>query len=380
MKIYLKDNLCTIYKLTFNRIQQFFVQNGHEIVNSPNECDVIVIGTCAAFEADEDRSVNLLKSVQGINAPVYVYGCLTQVSPHKIPYKNTFASWRAKALVEKIVTDPKVGWDDITLPSEFRVKEDYRIYNPKKRFVGILTGCAFNCTYCPHKIGAGSIESRPEKEIVEQINSISKENPEIIILTGIDTASYGKDIGSSFSNLLSKVLENTTSIKFCIAQFNPEGLKDNYNELIRYFQDLRIIDIQIPIQTTSPRLLKLMNRNYLLSDVEKAINLIKEKNPKVLMRTDLMVGFPTETMAELDASIEFVVNNFDEVAVYGYEYKKNTMISSFPIDFYDENEIKKRVEYAYNKLKQSSILVHSGGQEVLSLLEVDKQKEKLKIN
>jgi tRNA A37 methylthiotransferase MiaB len=381
MKIYMEDNLCTILKLVFNKIQKFLLLNGQIIVDNPEKAELMIIGTCAAFDADEERSIEIASRIQSFSKPIYVYGCMVSVSPNKLKklkLKNLFSSWNAQQLAESIIMKPKISWDSIDLPTEFRIKNDYRIYNSKKHFVGISTGCAFNCSYCPHKIGAGNIVSRPVNEILNQIKFLINREPQTIVLTGTDVACYGQDINTSFSLLLEKILKilpDKTSLH--IAQFNPQGLYFDFDTLIKCCQDNRITDFQLPIQTASERLLKLMNRKYFINDIQKFITEVKKKNTNIMFRTDLMVGFPTEVEEDLVKSIEFVVKYFGEAAVYGFELKNKTPIASYNLPFFNEGLIKKKVDYALKKIKQSGLLVHSGGQDISSLNFNDQIKEKI---
>lgn len=374
----MEDNLCTIFKLVFHKMQRFFLLNGQTIVNNPEEAELIVIGTCAAFDADETRSAELASKIKIFNKPVYVYGCMTSVNPGKLKLKNLFPSWDAQLLVESIVAKPKASWDSIDLPTEFRIKSDYRVYNLKKNFVGISTGCAFECSYCPHKIGAGNIISRPVNKILDQVKYLINNGSQTIVITGTDVACYGKDIGISFPSLLERILKiSPKKIQFHIAQFNPQGFYLGFKKLIRCCQDERVTDFQLPIQTTSERLLMMMNRYYSIEDIRKFIIAVKKKNKNIVFRTDLIVGFPTETEEEFIKSIEFVVRYFDEIAVYGFELKRKTLIASYNLPLFNKSLIKKRVKYALQRIKHEGLLAHSGGQDVCSLCYNDQDKEKI---
>lgn len=376
MKIYMMDNLCTIYKLQFNKIQQFLIKNKQEIVVKPECADLIIVGACAAFDADEDRAINIINNLKRYDKPVYVYGCLSKVNPKKFVSDYKFSSWESKELCEKICYDNEIQWNDVILPTEFRQKEDYRVYNPKKKFVGITTGCCFKCTYCPHKLGAGELVSRKEEEILNQIKMLNNENINTIVLTGIDTASYGRDIGLNFAQLLNKILKVLRKdIDIHIAQFNPEGLLDDFELLLECCKDNRVKDMQLPIQTSSYRLLKIMKRNYSLELISDFIVNVRSKNKNIIFRTDLMIGFPSETFIEMEESVDYVIKYFDEIAVYGFETKESTEIANYNLKFYDNTEIEKRRVYAINKIKESRLLVHSGGQLYSTLIESDELKE-----
>lgn len=386
MKIYMNDNLCTIYKLNFHRLSQYLANNYHQVVDDPKNADAMIAGVCAAFDADENRSIALLVPMTQENKPTYIIGCMVKVNPERLPSASFYASWEYGKLIADLVPAPRPGTSFDSLPTEFRTKDDYRIYNLKKQFVGVSWGgCAFECSYCPHKLGAGLQSSRKQDDIIEQVLSLIDKGTETIVLTALDTASYGFEWqSSSFARLLLGILEvipKDRQIAFHIAQFNPEGInKPEEKELMtEACSDPRVKDIQFPIQTTSPRLLKLMNRHYDISKVEEFIVQVRERNSKLYFRTDLLVGFPTETEDELDETLSFTNKFFNEVAVYGYEHKKGTPISDAGTPCLDSCTITQRTSKAIEILLSGGLNVHSGGQKINTLLKSDIFKEKMKL-
>lgn len=378
----MKDNLCTVYKLLFHKMQSFLVHNGYELVDDAFKSDICLAGVCAAFRADEKRSIALVNDMKKTGKPVYVYGCMTQVNPSRIGSPLQFASWRADYLMKELTREDVSFWNEGSLPNDFRCKSDYRIYNPHKKFIGISTGCSFHCSYCPHQKGSGKIMSLSPKDILGQIRSIDPESVETIVITGIDTACYGVDIGSSFSALLKQILEILDQrVQVHIAQFNPEGLFFNgrtTRELLDLFSDKRIRDIQLPVQTASRRLLKLMHRDYSLNKLEGFITSLRSQNDSVMLRTDLLVGFPTETVAELDRSIDYVCRLYSEIAVYAFEMKKGTPISSLGLPAIDAEEVERRRRHALENIRGAGLLAHSGGQKIKTLLDNDRAKETIR--
>jgi len=343
----------------------------------PSEADILIAGVCAAFDADEERSITILSKLN-IGKPLYVIGCMVAVRPDKMPDKaHLFYSWEYKKLFVELVPEPVVDWGDIELPTEFRCREDYRIYDTTKHFVGICTGCAFECFYCPHKIGAGNLVSRRMDEILIQIHKLLSNGVKTIVLTGIDTASYGKDIGTSFPELMENILTLTGnhSINYHIAQFNPEGIDER---MVQCCSNPHITDLQLPIQTTSPRLLKIMNRNYKIDDVTNFIKYVRDKNSNLFLRTDIMVGFPTESSVEFSDTVEYAASKFNEVAVYRYESKDCTPIEKLELPLCSPSVVDYRMEQAGKYLKWIGCLFHFGGQDTTSLLLSDKKKYKMR--
>ncbi len=379
MKIHIEDNMCTVYKLMLHRMQNILLDNGYELAADLNDADLCLAGVCAAFTADEQRSAGIVERLRGAGRPLYAYGCMTKVNPEKIATPLQFASWRADDLLRELLDGNAIFPQRQSLPATFRRRSDYRVYNPRKKFIGISTGCSFECSYCPHRKGAGSIRSIPSPDIMDMLREFDAATTETIVLTGIDTACYGLEIGTSFYALLKELLGALgKGINVHIAQFNPEGLfitPDYPDMMLELWSDARIKDIQLPIQTGSRRLLSLMNRNYCPDTLDHFLSSLKKTNPAVMLRTDLLIGFPTETVQELEESIEFVVRHYSEVALYIFEMKKETPIYSMGLPSIPPEEAERRRRYAAERIGASDILVHSGAQKIETLMQNDVRKE-----
>lgn len=378
MNVYMKDNFCTIYKLKFHQLQRFLEDKGLRTVENLEEADVVVSGVCAAFDADEARAISIMRKNAGRHVPHYTIGCLVGVNPDGLITDYSYRTWEFARLARDLTGVDDPDYDNAPLPSLFRSREDYRIFDPARRFVGVTTGCGFECSYCPHKVGAGGVSSRPTEVVVEDVRTAIAEGARIIHLTGLDTASYGREAGGNFGRLLSAVLASVgDEAVFHIAQFNPEGLGsgDDFETLLRACSDARVVDIQLPIQTASERLLELMKRDYRIATVRSFVERLRASNPKIFLRTDVMLGFPTETISDVEATVRLVAELFNEAALYTYERKEGTPIAGVPADWEIPGEEKKRrLRLASEQLKATGVLVHSGGQKISSLLEADKAK------
>jgi tRNA A37 methylthiotransferase MiaB len=379
MKIWIEDNLCTVYKLVLHQMQKALLENGFELADAAEQADVLLAGVCVAFEADEKRSMAIIDRLRRLNKPLLAYGCLIQVRPELFSQTPAYASWQAPSLVRALTQDRVTFSMARALPTTFRCAKDYRVQDPYRVFIGISTGCSFDCSFCPHKRGAGFIRSIPQPEIVAQVEKAVAAGAKTLILTGLDTACYGEDLGGSFADLLGEVLETIgPETRLHIAQFNPEGLffSPYYTrKMIEMFSDPRVRDIQLPIQTDSSRLLALMNRHYDPIELADFLALLKARNPGVRLRTDLMVGFPTEAEAELKWSVGFVIRYFSEAAVYGFEMKPGTAVAKMNLPQVPAKEIRGRVDRAERRLKAAGVLIHGGGQRLETLLENDRKKE-----
>ena len=374
----MKDNFCTIYKLKFHQLQQFLLANGLIPVETPDDADVVISGVCAAFDADEARAISIMKKNAARHVPHYTIGCLVSVNPARLVSDYSYRTWEFAKLARDLTGVDDPGYDNAPLPSLFRAKEDYRIFDSTRRFVGVTTGCGFECSYCPHKIGAGGVSSRPVEMVIADVRAAIADGARIIHLTGLDTASYGKESGDSFGRLLCAVLANVgNEAVFHIAQFNPEGLAaaDGFAAFLEGCADPRVVDVQLPIQTASGRLLAMMKRNYQAADVQTFVDRLRSANPRIFLRTDVMVGVPSETQSDIDDTIRLVSQLFNEAAVYSYERKEGTPIAEVPVEWeIAPAEKRRRVRAVVEQLRTAGVLVHSGGQKLSSLLSADRSK------
>lgn len=378
MKFHISDNFCTIYKLKLHQLQNFLVNHGHEPTEIPGDADIVISGVCAAFDADEARSIQLMKNSDRYHAEHAVIGYLVEVGPDKILGAKRYRTWEFDKLARDLTGVTCHQYDDLALPSVFRSVADYRVFDPTRRFVGVATGCGFDCSYCPHKLGAGPLRSRPAQAVLDDVTAAMEDGARIIHLTGLDTASYGADLGGDFGSLVLSVLGGVDDrAVFHIAQFNPEGINrpDAFDAMVKACSDSRVVDLQFPIQTGSARLLDLMRRAYSIETVRRFVRAVRQANPNIFLRTDVMLGFPTETPDDVEATIELVAALFDEAAVYTFENKAGTPIFEFAAEHELPREEKRaRLSLVTERLEAAGLLVHSGGQRIQTLRAADAAK------
>lgn len=377
-----EDDMCTTQKLEIKRIHDYFVANNWSVVVDPEQADIVFCVTCSGWEKLENISLDRLRKLEHLGEKVISIGCVNDVNPCAVAEIHSGRCIPTQKLreVEDLIPNPKVKLREIPEPSTFRCKEDYRLYDLTKRFVNIASGCSFSCSYCPHKTGLGLLKSRTVEHILKQIENLVAGSVKIVVLTGMETAYYGRDIGTTYPYLLRKVMEVDLNYEIHVAQFNPAGVLKYYDELLPLFSSERVTDIQIPIQTTSSRLLKLMHRPLKTEKIGRFLKEVRKNNKKAVLRTDIMVGFPTETIEELNETLRFVTDVYDEVAVYAFEFRKGLPAEKLKDLAFAHEEMERRVEFATNFVENKGKMAHGGQQSDVSLIEVEKRKEEIRKN
>ncbi|MGJ8682422.1 radical SAM protein [Paraglaciecola sp.] len=380
-----EDDMCTTQKLQIARVQDWFIVNGWDVADTAAAADMPICLTCNGWKLLTTNSFNRISQMQKqvSKDALVVFGCLNDAHPKKVAEVHsgkTISNANIDSQIDSLIPDAKIKFADVPHSSEFRTKEDYRVYDLTKQFVNIANGCTFNCSFCHHKPGLGDRRSRTIDDIVEQVKRLVKFNVRIVVLTGMETSFYGQEHGTNFAEMLKAVLAVDDSFEVHIAQFQPQGVHKMFDELGELLQSKRVTDFQLPIQTTSNRLLKMMKRADRTDKVGPFVEKIREKNTRIIIRTDLIVGWPTETMEELEDSLAFAVKYFDEIAVYEIELDPDLPAWKYQKDEYPVEERRRRVLYAKNYIERHGRMAHCGQQDDATMEEVELKRQEMRLS
>lgn len=390
MKIYITDDdMCTTQKLNLARIQKWLIANDCRVVDAPEDADQILCMTCNGWSLLEERSYDRIRSLSGSHQErLIVMGCVNDAHPEKVAriWSGRTVRTRSRAAlsfqeIEQHFPNFTIPLSEIPAQSKFRRIEDYRDFNPRKQFINIAEGCAFNCTFCTHKPGLGPRRSRSLSEIVQQLKAATDEGVDIVTLMGMETSMWGMEFSSNFAKLLDEVLQFDGSYQVHVAQFNAYGIDKFGKELLPLFQNKRVTDIQTPIQSTSTRLLKMMNRKPHTEAIGPFLKSVRRMNPRAVLRTDLIVGWPTETEAERKASLDFAGEHFDEIALYSIELSPDLPAWKYSSDAFDDatlNQIQKSSR-AYLESNYPDTVVHSGQQDDNTMGTAEERRKALRM-
>lgn len=347
-----------------------FKKHNHEIVNNPNEADIIVINTCGFIESAKEEAINtILEMAEYKNKKckyLIVMGCLVQ------RYYNDLV----KALPEVDLFIKLEQYDNLWQKIEELIENDKKsIIDPKNKsknkikqipmfkeqeylqrtvstgqnyaYLKIGEGCSNMCTYCAIPYIRGLFISRPMEEIIEEAKTLAKNGIKELIIIAQDTTKYGIDIygKSMLAELLKEIckIEGIKWVRFLYSY--PEGITDELIEVVKSEEKIcKYFDI--PVQHISNEILKKMNRKTSKENIEELINKIRKEIPDVVLRTSLIVGFPGETQENFEELYKFVENiKFDKLGVFEYSKEEGTPAANMP------NQIHHKLKKSrYNKI------------------------------
>lgn len=388
MRVFITDDdMCTTQKLNLARVQKWFEANGATIVEDVAIADRVLCMTCNGWKLLEERSYERINKLSPEHSEkMIVMGCVNDAHPDKVAELFKGPTVRTAgdkpysfAGIEALFPEFQTRLSDIPAQSVFRRKEDYRDFNLRKRFINIAEGCAFHCSFCTHKPGLGKRRSRPLQEIMTQVEQCVRDGVDTINLMGMETSLWGIDVGSNYPELLSTILDYNDSYEVHVAQFQPTGVHRYYDDLLELFKNKRVTDIQIPIQSTSQRIMKEMNRKEYSEKLGPFMTEVRKQNTRAILRTDVIIGWPTETPQERYASLDFAGQHFDEVALYSIELSPDLPAWRFKEKAFSEEQLEEIRSDAVAYLNQNyNVVVHSGQQDDNSMMQAEAKRVALR--
>ncbi|MDD5679040.1 MAG: MiaB/RimO family radical SAM methylthiotransferase [Kiritimatiellae bacterium] len=210
-------------------------------------------------------------------------------------------------------------------------------------FVNILFGCNRHCAYCVVPEVRGGEWSRPARDIIEEVRQLVAHGVKEVTLLGQSIMAYGRqtpvcdqtpawEAGNrsprGFTEPLPRLLEALNDIQgLCRLRFTSGHPCGCSAELARAFAELPAVceHLHLPLQSASDRILKLMNRGYTAGDYRAAVRRLQAAAPRIVLTTDVIVGFPTETPEEFDMTRAFLEKiGFDNVYIFKYNPRPGT--------------------------------------------------------
>lgn len=290
-----KINLCKSSNNLYYRVFEFFKVNNYKIVNNFSGADYILINTCSIDPRLEKiykkriwkYRTNNIKSINLIWCWALKKNDLLSL------FDNIISVWEEIRLND-LYPNIKINFEDI---NRFSVWKQFNSdYNDGFYHLEISKGCLYNCSYCRIKDWIGLPKSRDVESIKKEIRFALNNWYSTINLISDEFWWYGVDIGKDFVFLLKEIFLLSDNFKVILSNINPTLFVKKLDLLLPYLD--RISEMEMPIQSFSDRLLKLMKRSYEVDDVLEAIKKIRNINPKINISTHIIFSYPTETRKE----------------------------------------------------------------------------------
>ena len=311
-----------------------FKAEKYEIVNKPEEAEVIVINTCGFIEPAKEEAINTILEMAEYKKKkckyLIVMGCLVERYKEELikalPEVDLFIKYSEYNTLWEQITE-LLSSNANSKYSEFDTIEE-RVVSTGNNFayLKIADGCSNRCTYCAIPYIRGPQVSRKMVDILNEAKKLVDGGYKELILIAQDTTKYGIDIYGKprLAELLQELckIDGLHWLRFLYAY--PETIDD---ELIKVVKENKKICkyFDIPIQHISDTVLKRMNRQSDGKSIRKLIQKLRNEIPEVVIRTTVMVGFPGETKEDFNELYAFLKEaKFDKLGCFAYSKEDGT--------------------------------------------------------
>ena len=343
MKVHLKTLGCRLNEAELETWAQAFQKFGHQITRQAEAANLIVINSCAVTQDAARKSRQLVRRIHRDNpqAKLVLSGCyatLNQEEAQSLMGVDLVVSNKDKdQLVEKTLTELTMEVMPVmsTEPGEISLFTRGR----QRAFVKVQDGCRYRCTFCIVTVARGEESSRPVQAVIDEINALHQQGITEVILTGVHLGGYGSDLGNNLSDLITAILAETTIPRLRLGSLEPWELPDNFFTL---FDNPRLMPhLHLPLQSGSDTVLRRMARRCKTLEFASIVGQLRQKILHFNITTDIIVGFPSETEEEWQASYDFIKQTgFGHIHIFTYSSREGTKAATLPDQV--PNEIKKQ--------------------------------------
>jgi len=309
---------------------------GFKILPPTQVCDAYIINTCTVTAESDRKARQFIRRAikRNSNAYVVVTGCLAQTSPLSISkidgvdavIGNSEKLKAADILMELFHAGEKRQSPEIYTPSPEGARFEkmcIRHFDRTRAYVKIEDGCENRCTYCIIPSARGKVRSKESDDVIREVSELVRGGCREVVLTGIETASYGKDLGNTSLGELLKEVDKIEGIgRVRLGSLDPSLINERFADSISELSSLAP-HFHLSLQSGSSKILALMKRKYNAAQAMRAIRLLRERIPFVQFTTDVIVGFPGETEEDFLETYNFV-KEAEFLTVHIFPYSKRT--------------------------------------------------------
>ena len=344
---------CKVNQYDTQAMQEVMLRNGYTVVGENDPADVCIINTCTVTNTADQKARQVIRRAirKNPDTEVLVTGCYAESDREAIeaiPGVSLVFGNREKADLQKYLDLVHESWrekekdrspllqigpvhhDAVREHANFSMSVS-EAGKHTRALIKVQDGCSAFCTYCIIPYVRGRMTSRPLPDIVQEAKQIAANGYKEIVITGVHLGAYGLDIGrqTTIAEILEHIhpIDGIERIRFSsIEAMNfPPDLVDRMAALPKCMPHFHL-----PLQAGSDRILRQMRRRYTRTEFSRLVEKLRTSFPDVGITTDVMVGFPGETDADFEDSLQFVEEiGFNQLHVFRYSPRRGTPAADY---------------------------------------------------
>ena len=375
---------CKVNQYESEAIAERFAALGFRIEPPTEPCDIYIINTCTVTAESDRKARQFIRRAIHRNPSAYILvtGCLSQTQPAQIEaiegVDYICGNSDKQSVVDAACTLAEQGKKNpkpivVNAPPDAHGFEAMNItrFDRTRAYVKIEDGCESHCTYCIIPTARGRIRSKAPEDVLREVRTLTENGCREVVLTGIETASYGKDLdGVTLADLLCEIDRIPNIGRVRLGSLDPSLMKQAFVDRIAGLRSLAP-HFHLSMQSGSDEILALMKRKYNTRMALEGMRRLREAIPHVQFTTDMIVGFPQESEEHFAQTLDFIRKaGFLMIHVFPYSKRAGTPAAVMRGQVPEEIKHERVTRLLREEAKiRASILEEMNGQTVQVLFE-----------
>jgi len=365
---------CKVNQFETQALEKLLAEKGLVPASEEERADLVIVNTCAVTAESGRKSRQALRRMMGENpgAVSAVCGCFSQLSPEQVKElgadvvhgsgeKKLFCEDILRALNEK---QSIVYTDDPFKRREFEELEGGAVDGRTRATLKIQDGCVNFCTYCIIPYTRGRLRSLPPERCAALTHSLAEQGFKELVLTGIEIASYGRDLEENIGliDAVESVCAASGDMRVRLGSLEPTVITEDFCR--RLSETGKVCGhFHLSLQSGCDAILAAMNRKYDTARFYEATELLRKYFPDCGLTADLIVGFPGETEQQHQATLDFIRKcRFTSMHIFPYSRRPGTKAASMDGQLTKEVKAKRaaQAQEAANEMEHDYLLSRIG--------------------
>jgi tRNA-2-methylthio-N6-dimethylallyladenosine synthase len=343
-KLHLITYGCQMNEYDSERVAGLLRERQYELTDDVAAADVILVNTCAIREKAEEKVFSKLGELKRLKVDrpeliIGVMGCMAQLQQRTVlrraPQVDLVFGSPAIARVGELVDRARLERRPILETGEaplVKITAKPVSTDRLKAFVTVMEGCEKHCTFCVVPRTRGRERSHTPASIIAEVEGLVADGCREVTLLGQTVNAYGRDLTppTDLAELFERVNDVAGLERIRFTTSNPYNLTPR---LIRAMRDVSKVCewFHLPLQSGSDRVLERMNRGYTRARYLELVDALRDAEPAMAFSTDVIVGFPGETEADFEATLQVVEDvGYDNVFAFRYSRRPGTPAATMP--------------------------------------------------
>jgi threonylcarbamoyladenosine tRNA methylthiotransferase MtaB len=327
---------------------------GYEEAHGDEKAEICIVNTCTVTEGADSSSRHQIRQFhrQHPGSKLVVTGCLAERIPAEIlamdGVSHVVRNQEKENLLQKVFPEEEMP--------EFKI-DQFAAHT--RAFVKVQDGCNSFCTYCVIPYVRGRSRSRPLPEILDEIKGLVQNGYKEVVLTGINIGDFAAETGERLADLI-RIVDGIDGLeRIRVSSIDPDEVDDALMDAVLNGKKT-CPSFHIVLQAGSNVTLKRMNRKYTKQIFLETIAKLKKASPSFTFTTDVIVGFPGETDADFEETLDIMREvQFAKVHMFPYSVRERTRAALYP-NKVSPQAISQRKEIVLRESEKQAFLLREG--------------------